>query len=313
MKITWTNERRKVAKLIPADYNPRMLNDKDRRDLEQSIKKFDAVEPIVVNIGERNDILIGGHQRVTIYADLGIDEIDVRVPNRELTIEEETELNLRLNRLESLIKKCLICNKYFVAKKDCKTRNQIFCSIKCCGKSKIGKQLTKNQLKSLELGRGWNKGMTGIGGWEWSIKSKKKLSETKKGKKFSAKHKEALSKVKKGKSIKHLIENQNYISKKISKALKGKPQPWNRGKNHHNWQGGITHLNFQIRNSLEYKSWRREVFVRDDFTCQNCGVRSKNITVHHIKSFSQYSLFSELSQTLNLISSSVLVESSRSL
>ncbi len=96
--LEWHNEKRKVKDLIPADYNPRYLTDKDRYDLEQSITRFNEVEPVVINIGSRNNVLIGGHQRLIIYADLGKEEIDVRVPNRELTIEEETELNLRLNK-----------------------------------------------------------------------------------------------------------------------------------------------------------------------------------------------------------------------
>jgi len=96
--LEWHNEKRKVKDLIPSDYNPRYLTEKDRYDLEQSITKFNEVEPVVINIGSRNNILIGGHQRLIIYADLGKEEIDVRVPNRELTIEEETELNLRLNK-----------------------------------------------------------------------------------------------------------------------------------------------------------------------------------------------------------------------
>ncbi len=98
MKITWKNEKRKTADLLPADYNPRMLTDRERSDLEESITKFGSAEPIVINTGSRANILIGGHQRVKIYSDLGIEEIDVRVPSRELTIEEETELNLRLNK-----------------------------------------------------------------------------------------------------------------------------------------------------------------------------------------------------------------------
>lgn len=97
-KITWTTERRSVVDLIPADYNPRMMTEKDRYDLKESVKKFNDVEPVVLNIGSRNNILIGGHQRIQIYADLGMKEIDVRVPNRELSIEEETELNIRLNK-----------------------------------------------------------------------------------------------------------------------------------------------------------------------------------------------------------------------
>lgn len=97
-KITWKTEQRKVKDLIPADYNPRSLSAKERADLEDSIERFGTAVPVVVNIGKRKNILIGGHQRVTIYADLGYEEIDVRVPNRELTLNEEKELNLRLNK-----------------------------------------------------------------------------------------------------------------------------------------------------------------------------------------------------------------------
>lgn len=96
--IEWKNEKRRVADLVPADYNPRKLTSKERQDLTDSISRFSTVEPVVVNTGSRNNVLIGGHQRVTIYADLKIEEIDVRVPSRELTIDEEKELNLRLNK-----------------------------------------------------------------------------------------------------------------------------------------------------------------------------------------------------------------------
>ena len=80
---------------------------------------------------------------------------------------------------------------------------------------------------------------------------------------------------------------------KIRKALKGKPQPWNQGKNHPNWKGGITPKNRIIRNSLEYKLWREAVFARDNWTCIWCGAKSGNgkaVILHadHIKPFSQY-------------------------
>ena len=54
------------------------------RSVSQS--RYEEVEPVVVNTDNR---LIGGHQRVGIYLDLGIDEIDVRVPSRKLTLEEQ--------------------------------------------------------------------------------------------------------------------------------------------------------------------------------------------------------------------------------
>lgn len=97
-KITWHNETRKVKDLLPADYNPRAMSEKERQDLLESVEEFDAVVPVVINIGKRENILIGGHQRVEIYGMLNIEEIDVRVPNRELTLAEEKRLNLRLNK-----------------------------------------------------------------------------------------------------------------------------------------------------------------------------------------------------------------------
>ena len=94
-KITWTTEKRKTADLKPADYNPRKISERERADLMASIQEFNEVEPVVINTTGR---LIGGHQRISIYIDLGIEEIDVRVPSRELTLEEEVRLNLRLNK-----------------------------------------------------------------------------------------------------------------------------------------------------------------------------------------------------------------------
>lgn len=96
--LTWTTARRAVKDLLPAGYNPRAISEKERRDLEDSIKEFGTVVPIVLNIGTRENVLIGGHQRVDIYADLGINDIDVMVPSRELTEREERSLNLRLNK-----------------------------------------------------------------------------------------------------------------------------------------------------------------------------------------------------------------------
>jgi len=96
--IQWRSEKRKVKDLLPADYNPRKMTEQERRDLEQSIASFGTVEPVIVNTGRRANVLIGGHQRTTIYADIGLKEIEVRVPDRELTAKEERELNLRLNK-----------------------------------------------------------------------------------------------------------------------------------------------------------------------------------------------------------------------
>lgn len=62
--------------------------------------------------------------------------------------------------------------------------------------------------------------------------------------------------------------------KKRSDALRGKPQPWNRGENNVRWKGG-TELRKSVYGLLEYRVWRSAVFERDDYTCQLCGVKNE--------------------------------------
>ena len=90
-------KQRKIADLKPAEYNPRQLTDKQYKQLKKSLKTFGCVEPIVVNSNPmRTDIIIGGHQRCKVWADLGNDTI----PTVEIELDEasEMELNVRLNK-----------------------------------------------------------------------------------------------------------------------------------------------------------------------------------------------------------------------
>lgn len=97
-KITWHIETRDIAKLTGSEYNPRTRTPKEKKDLQRSIEEFGTVEPGVINIGARENILIGGHGRMEIYQETGRTEMEVMVPDRALTLEEEKELNLRLNK-----------------------------------------------------------------------------------------------------------------------------------------------------------------------------------------------------------------------
>lgn len=97
-KLTWSSTTRSVKDLIPNGYNPRQMSVDERTQLEQSIKEFGAVVPVVLNTGSRENTIIGGEQRITIYADLGYKEVECMIPSRELSLAEERELNLRLNK-----------------------------------------------------------------------------------------------------------------------------------------------------------------------------------------------------------------------
>lgn len=65
---------------------------------------------------------------------------------------------------------------------------------------------------------------------------------------------------------------------------------WNhtRGENHYNWMGGVTPINQIERRSARYGKWRFEVFIRDNFTCLQCGYRGNKLQAHHIKPWAKY-------------------------
>ena len=97
--IEWHNEKRAIRDLIPYIANPRQITDKQAKDLKASLERFGIADPIIINT---ENTIIGGHQRKKILETLlGYDpdyQIDVRVPDRELTIDEVRELNVRLNK-----------------------------------------------------------------------------------------------------------------------------------------------------------------------------------------------------------------------
>jgi 5-methylcytosine-specific restriction endonuclease McrA len=85
-----------------------------------------------------------------------------------------------------------------------------------------------------------------------------------------------------------ISDSQKQRFKIIPPYNRGVKLPQRSGVNHHNWQGGITNINRAIRNSLEYKQWRKTVFERDDYTCQFCHKKGGILHADHIKPFAIY-------------------------
>jgi len=93
IKIEYVN----INLLSAADYNPRKWSEKQKRELRESINRFGAVDPIIVNgNSERRNIVIGGHFRLMTCKELKYKEVPVIYI--DLTLEKEKELNLRLNK-----------------------------------------------------------------------------------------------------------------------------------------------------------------------------------------------------------------------
>lgn len=92
-----------------------------------------------------------------------------------------------------------------------------------------------------------------------------------KGVAMSNEQKIKLSKSHKGKKL--TLEHRRKISESHKKNIE----------NHKWWKGGVTSRSQQIKNSFEYKQWRKAVFERDNYTCQHCDIRGAYIEADHIK------------------------------
>jgi len=126
------------------------------------------------------------------------------------------------------------------------TRKKI--SLSHIGKKK--KPLTEeHRLKLSKAHKGkpsWNKGK------KFSEETKKKMSEAKLGKKGSEKQREMM---------------RNRCGEKHPRWIKDRTKKLER---------------HQLKNSKEWKIWRGEVFERDNYTCQECGMSGVYIEPHHI-------------------------------
>lgn len=96
-EIQWKTEKRFINDLKDHPKNPRCIKKEQLEQLKKSIKKFNYVETVVINL---DNTILAGHMRIKAMKSLklGKNEIDVRVPNRKLTEEEAQEYLIRSNK-----------------------------------------------------------------------------------------------------------------------------------------------------------------------------------------------------------------------
>lgn len=91
-------EKIEISKLMPAEYNPRKdlkPGDAEYEKLKRSIEQFGYVEPVIWN--KTTGRVVGGHQRLKVLIDSGLNEVDCVVI--ELSEEKEKALNIALNKI----------------------------------------------------------------------------------------------------------------------------------------------------------------------------------------------------------------------
>ena len=107
---------------------------------------------------------------------------------------------------------------------------------------------------------------------EYNIKCPKKLRAEKIS--FTCKERRSTKeyKEKHSKMVKARWKNTEYIKKWKAKRV---------------WKARASSTRTRIRQLPEGITWRKQVFQRDRFTCQNCGKKGGYLEAHHIVSFSK--------------------------
>jgi hypothetical protein len=128
-------------------------------------------------------------------------------------------------------------------------------------KGKVVPEETKRKISKTAKSRGIGRWMIGK---KHSSETKKKISESNKGK------------------------HQFWLGKKASLETRKKCSEAHKGEKSYSWKGGVTSKNEIIRKSMEYRDWRLAVFQRDNYTCRNCKGRGVTLHADHIKPFAYY-------------------------
>ena len=98
--ITWTNDTRRLADLVPWENNPKRMSKKQADGLRLSLQKFGYAIPVLISPVD-NELYDGNTRDRIMLAmeEYGPDAIlDVRVSSRPLTDDERRELVVRLKQ-----------------------------------------------------------------------------------------------------------------------------------------------------------------------------------------------------------------------
>lgn len=175
----------------------------------------------------------------------------------------------RLKRKKRINKRCKICNKLL----DYKNYNGL-CFIHMERHKYTDAEKENFKLKSTE----------------WHRKNKNTSKYKQRLKKIGESNKIAL----KGRKL--LPEHKSNVLRalKINRENPKRIQNLPKGCKNNMWKGGVTPLNEKLRKCPQLKKWKKDVFERDNYICQNPNCSYCNnkkgviLNAHHIKPFSTH-------------------------
>jgi len=85
-----------LSEVNTAEYNPRVISDKDLESLKESLKKFGCLRPLLIN--KETNILISGHQTLKAAQEIGFRKLPYII--LDLNEKDEKKLNLALNKIQ---------------------------------------------------------------------------------------------------------------------------------------------------------------------------------------------------------------------
>lgn len=199
-------------------------------------------------------------------------------------------LNLQKVSLKyKIVDSCCWCGDSFLGYVNNKN---LYCS-KSCGVSAkqtgkpgscLGKKYTKEHREKI------SKANTGK---VRTVEMRKRYSESKKGSKgpwfgikgplhprFGKVNKSSIESMQEG--LRKSLKAKGLPYNKEGHPLKGVKRPDKSGSNSHFWKGGIATVNDSIRKSFTYINWRKLIFERDNYTCNDCTIVGSKLVAHHI-------------------------------
>ena len=184
------------------------------------------------------------------------------------------------------IKICPICKKEFQCLKDCKSNNQIFCSLFCANEAKRnGKPNTKKCKQCLKIFSISPSEMKSKFFCSKECYSKWRKRQTERTELVCAYCKKHFKRSKK--RVEQYNYKKHFCSKKCSQEYHGKHiYEWrnnSKGENNPSWKGGISKEPYNFDFDEELKKLIRK---RDNYKCQICGNFQKEciqkLSIHHI-------------------------------